>query len=312
MSAVTGIEPAAVAGASAVAKSAAKALADDEKEIEVLRRLAEEKGALDPAARAYAKRVAVKQQLRLKPWQLPGILLGVPRQYFQNEFFDDMAERLADVPEEELVTPRTSVAGPAMLGLGFTVEEPQLKAMYLNLLAAASDKRVQASAHPSFAEVIKQLSASEAESLAAVLKSPLHLPIIEIRVKAATAEKPQAEGATTAATHVLDWRNTGEQVLMPGGAMFVDNWIRLGLVTVDYASWLIAPQAYSWVDTNPEMVSARKQFDTEEFKRVEFTKGILKPTEFGRSFERVVISSEAKALPAAKSAESAGTEDPRS
>lgn len=108
-------------------------------------------------------------------------------EYFNTQFSDDMAERLADVPEEEIVSPRSSVAGPAMLGLGFALEEPQLKAMYLNLLAAASDSRVQETAHPSFAEVIKQLSAAEAESLAGVLQSPLHLPIIQIRVKAATS-----------------------------------------------------------------------------------------------------------------------------
>ena len=125
--------------------------------------------------------------------------------------------------------------GDTPLGLGFTLDEPQLKAMYLNLLAAASDKRVQDSAHPSFVEVIKQLSASEAESLAAVLKSPLHLPIIEIRVKSATADKPEAEGYQTVATHVLGWREGEEKIAEPVKAMFVDNWVRLGLVV-----WLVS------------------------------------------------------------------------
>jgi hypothetical protein len=142
-------------------------------------------------------------------------LAGVPRDYFDTEFRDDMADRLADVPEQELVTPRSSVAGPTILGLGFSLDEPQLKAMYLNLLATASDKRVQDSAHPSFAEVIKQLSAAEAEALAAVLQIGV-LPIVEIRLNAEPSTEteddpirkmtkqltPSPEGYTILATHV--------------------------------------------------------------------------------------------------------------
>ena len=102
---MSGLEPAAISGASAVAKTAAKALADDEKEIEILRRLAEESGELEPAARAYARRMAVKQEVRLRLWKLPSMLIGVPREYFQSQFYDEMADRMADVPKEEIVEP---------------------------------------------------------------------------------------------------------------------------------------------------------------------------------------------------------------
>jgi hypothetical protein len=196
-----------------------------------------------------------------------------------------------------------------MLGLGFTLEEPQLKAMYLNLLAAASDRRVQDSAHPSFAEIIKQLSASESQSLAAVLKVD-SLPIVEIRVAEPSATPPPAtdsglgiaavlaplvQSYTVFARNVLDWRSEGEQVVAPEGAIFIDNWVRLGLVAVGYTSAHADEAQYSWVETTPLMVAARKQHETGE-QRVTFQKGVLRPTEFGRLFERVVISSEPKAL----------------
>jgi hypothetical protein len=291
----TGIEPLAIKGASAVVRSAAKALEDDEKEVEALRRLAEQSGDLEPAARIYAKRVAVKQHIRLQLVRPLARLLGAPRDYFNSQFEDDMADRMADVPEEEIVTPRSSVAGPAMLGLGFTLEEPQLKAMFLNLLAAASDRRVQDSAHPSFAEVIKQLSASEAESLAAALRaSPL--PIIEIR---RTADAPD-EGYEIVATHVLDWTQDGQQVAAPERAMFVDNWVRLGLVIVDYGTSIAGAEKYSWAETAPLVATAREHYETDGVRRVHYQKGVLRATEFGRSFEQVVISSEPRALPAAK------------
>ena len=82
--------------------------------------------------------------------------------------------------------------------------------------------------------------------------------------------------------------------------MFVDNWNRLGLITVDYQSSFTDEDRYSWVETTPLMAAAREQHDTSDTKRVIFQKGILRATEFGRSFERVVISSEQKALTAAQ------------
>jgi hypothetical protein len=55
---MSGLEP---VGAGTVARAAARAERGDQKEREVLRQLAKESGALDPAARTYAKRLAVKE-----------------------------------------------------------------------------------------------------------------------------------------------------------------------------------------------------------------------------------------------------------
>jgi hypothetical protein len=81
----------------------------------------------------------------------------------------------------------------------------------------------------------------------------------------------------------------GEQVLAPERAVHIDNWLRLGLVTVDYISQLTKDTMYDWVEAAPLMVEARKRYDTDDVKRVVFQKGILRATDFGRAFGRVVI-----------------------
>jgi hypothetical protein len=320
MAAVTGIEPTAIAGAVAGAGKALdkinKAADEESRETDALLRIAEKSGDLDPAALLRAKRLVVRQHIRLKLLQPLGQLFGVPREYFNTQFADDMAERLADVPQEDIVSPLPSVAGPTMLGLGFSLDEPDLKAMYLNLLAAASDQRVQDQAHPSFAEIIKQVSASEAEALAITLKSGL-LPLVEIRLNTEPPPpgveqqspaamllagiNPSPHGFSVLATNVLDWHTDNKQVAAPFRGLHIANWVRLGLVTVDLTTFITHEDAYKWVETTPLMVEAREQYDTAENKRVIFQKGMLKVTEFGKAFERVVISAEAlKALPAAE------------
>jgi hypothetical protein len=287
---VSGIEGAAAAGAGkAIAKLAGKAMEEDPKDQEVLRRIAEGKGELDPAARARARRLAVKEHIRLKLWQPLARLFDVPSDYFQFQFEDDMADRLSDVPEEDWVLPRGSIAGPAIQGLGFTVEEPELREMYLNLLATASDTRVARSAHPSFADVIRQLTAEEARDLPDVVATgdiKTH-PIVEIRRQSIGPD--EGGGYIPLATHVLNWHENDQPIAAPERALWVDNWIRLGLVTVDYGAKLTQEERYSWVETTPLLVEARKQHDTAELKRIEYQLGVLRVTDFGQAFARVVI-----------------------
>lgn len=274
------------------AATAGKASEESPADRDALRQLAEKSAGLEPAARAYARRLAVEVQLRLKVWQPLGRLFGVKHDYFESQFEDDMASRLSNVPEEDLVEPRGSIAGPAIQGLGFTLEEPELRAMYLSLLATASDKRVAEAADPSFAEVIRQLSAEEARVLPQVLSDRQWHPIIEIRRKA----RPPASGYHRLNTHVLNWMALDTatdaapgEVAAPERALFVENWLRLGLVTVDYQMQMTDATHYEWVDTAPLVVMARQEHD-DEVERIHCGLGVLAVTDFGRAFARAVIA----------------------
>src|SRR4051812_17388195 len=49
--------------------------------------------------------------------------------YFAGPFQDDMAEKAASIPEEDIIEPKASIAGPALQGLAFAHEEANLKAL---------------------------------------------------------------------------------------------------------------------------------------------------------------------------------------
>lgn len=280
---MTGIEPSAIAGVAA--KAVGKAVEEDPKEKEQLRKIAEGNGALDPAARILAKRMVVKQHVRLKLLQPLGMLFGVSRDYFASDFETEMADRLQDIPEEDLVTPPMNVAGPVLQGISFTVDEPDLRAMYLNLLAAASDRRIQQAAHPSFAEIIRQIGPEEARWLAGVLLGGQE-GVAEIQAK----DKDPDGGYRVLATNVLDWIEVGgERISRPEHGLYVDNWQRLRLVDIDYASQLFGDGAYDWVESNPLFTALQSQH-TDEDTEVTFRKGTLRVTEFGRTFLHVVIA----------------------
>jgi hypothetical protein len=68
-----------------------------------------------------------------------------------------VAEKLKDVPPEEIVPPRVAVAGPTIEALRFAAEEPTMRELYANLLATSMTAKRQGKAHPAYVDIIRQL-----------------------------------------------------------------------------------------------------------------------------------------------------------
>ena len=74
----------------------------------------------------------------------------------------DVAEKLKDIPEKDICTPDPTVAGPVLEALKFAGHKENLREMYANLLAKSLNKNTTDKTHPSYVEVIKQLTVEEA------------------------------------------------------------------------------------------------------------------------------------------------------
>lgn len=284
---MTGGEVAAAALVGKVVNQAGKEVIEESKSIrKELLEHAKQTPEFEKAAKSYATRVAIRQEILTSLYKPIAKMLGVANDYFANDFEKDMAEKLADVPEESITAPKPSLAAPAMQQLAFSLDEPDLKEMYLSLLATASDSRKTDSAHPSFVEIIKQLSANELSVLSRILtRHDRYTPIV--RLKLVTAEQ---EGFNVLAQHIIQDNDelSGLPLYSKHLPTYVDNWVRLGLVEVNYTSWVTPPDAYDWVEARPETQRWKERLEVEEGKTVTFDKGIVYPTAFGLSFAGVV------------------------
>ena len=276
---MTGAEIAGIAGA--VARGAKGALEEDESTKAQLARIAEDTPEMQAAARAYAKRVEIRQQIVLKIMRPLGRLAGFSKDYFEDTFSDELAERLAGVAEEDVQSPAPNVAVPAMQALAYSLEEPNLKELYLNLLATASNKKNAQQTHPAFSDVIRQLAGDEARILGQVLRAGL-VPIVQVKVVSGGSHNIRHH-------NVIGYVNqaTGEPSENPQLSAWIDNWVRLGLVERDYANFFSDPKQYEWTAARPEVVRLREAGES-----VDFTKGLLRATDFGRRFATAVGSDE--------------------
>lgn len=206
------------------------------------------------------------------------------RIYFSEKFQQDISQKASAIPPEQIIEPKASIAGPALQGLAFTHEEANLKDMYLSLLATAMDGRVATEAHPAFVEIIKQLNSEEADLIRGVLQSQAPLAIAEVRITTVGIT-----GWGTLTTHLLNLRGsvTASPVENPRIPAMVDNWVRLGLVEVDYAKHLNAADSYAWVDGRPEVATYRLKYENET-QKINFQNGIITRTALGVQFAKAV------------------------
>lgn len=208
------------------------------------------------------------------------------RTYFDGKFAQDLSEKIASIPAESIVEPKASIAGPALQGLAFSHEEPDLKNMYLNLLATAMDGRVASYAHPAFVEIIKQMTSEEAHLIRGILCPPRLTAIVEIHSADAESLVPQY---SVAATHLLNLaENDGRTpVENPRLSAIVDNWLRLGLVAVCYDKYIPDDSQYEWVERRPEIARIRAM-PANANRKVTHQKGIIEPTQLGLQFATAV------------------------
>lgn len=208
------------------------------------------------------------------------------REYFQNKFAADLAEKTANIPPEHVIEPKASVAGPALQGLAFAHEEPQLKDLYLELLASAMDGRRAATAHPAFVEILKQLTSEEARLLRVPITAQGMLPSAQIY-----AIEKGTGGISLLFNHVgYTKAPDGSLVDIESLPAMVDNWARLGLVEVNYLVSAVdvdGADPYHWIQQHPAYLKAVAKVH-EQGHGIKVVPGSMRPTHFGQLFAKAV------------------------
>lgn len=199
-----------------------------------------------------------------------------------------VAERLKNVPPENIITPKPNVAGPALEALRYTGHESSLNDLYANLLASAMDKSSAEGAHPAFVEIIKQLTADEAKIVALFVRN-MALPIISLKYQ----YRKGIEGKKGGLAVITNYSHLG---IIAGceyphlTPTYLDNICRLGLAEIPVFFKYTTRGIYEPLEQAPE-IQARKleiEKNPEIEARIE-RKGLL-ITEMGKQFSRICLT----------------------
>lgn len=211
-------------------------------------------------------------------------------------------ERLSDVAEENIVEPQSEIAVPVIVANSYTSSET-LRLLYANLLAKAMDK-TERSAHPSYVEIIKQLSPDEALLLKSTSLLIQPTAICSIRWQKKTKFSNYIGFKLHSENIIRDFVDGAD--LLPyytprlttfspeKSALMLDNLLRLRLLDIPESKVLTDQNAYAHFFEDDFTKSLVIDEDSSERELAHIPMAIV-PTQFGKEFYRTCIETSVNA-----------------
>lgn len=199
-----------------------------------------------------------------------------------------VAERLKNVPPENIVTPKPNVAGPLLESLRYTGHESSLSDLYANLLAASMDKETAHGAHPAFVEIIKQLTPDEAK-LVGLFVHEIPFPLLSVRweYKNSTEEKSGGKDVLVNFSRLGLIAQCEFPQLTP---TYIDNLCRLGLAEAPAMFQYTSKGVYDDLENALEVQQLKTQIEQNPEWKCTFERKGLRITELGKQFARICVA----------------------
>ena len=199
-----------------------------------------------------------------------------------------LEKKLEKVKQSQIEEPDAHVAIPVLQALSYSMGSEELRNMYANLLAASMVKMTKDAVHPSYVELIKQMSPDEARILRFMAqKGRACQPLITLRIKLADGkgEIDQFKNFSILYRTVPDL-----QVRNPTSiAIAIDNLTRLGLLAIPEERFLTEDALYLPLENDSYMQSIKKSVVLTEKQGWEFHKHYIELSALGRAFVRICI-----------------------
>lgn len=87
---------------------------------------------------------------------------NITYRYKLEYFEEELKSKIIQIPQEHEHSPHLMIAGPTLEALKYAFDEEALREMYVNLLVSSMDARKDDIVHPSFVDIIRQLSPLDA------------------------------------------------------------------------------------------------------------------------------------------------------
>lgn len=209
------------------------------------------------------------------------------------QYKTELDKEIQSIPQQNLQEPKFQVVGPALDKSRYCVEEKALRAMFVQLISKSMDSRFLSKVHPSFTEIISQMSPLDADNICH-FKNDQRLPIAEYRL----IDKDDAYS-------VLQTNATpfNTQIPMRVQATSMQCLSRFGLINISYDEFITDPLAYRYFDVSQYSLQLRRSIPNASFgerrpfgdenimtKRIEIHKGSACITPLGQDFLAVCLA----------------------
>lgn len=232
--------------------------------------------ALQPGSKELGKSLGTLGQLvnvALDPFR--GFIWAYDK--FKQQLIADVEQALEvrEVPEERVTMPNPDVAIPSIEALRYS----RLSDRYVALLATAMDSETANDAHPSYVEILKQLTPDEARIIDFMPTPSGFEPVANL-----VCVLPEGAGVLMATRNLSLIAMDAACEHPENDGQYIDNLCRLGLLYIPEGKALMAGSAYDRLEGLK--YSQRIKASVEKTGEFQFEPGMIGITELGHCFRR--------------------------
>lgn len=208
---------------------------------------------------------------------------------------EQIAQEIIKIPEGNLQEPKLSIIGPALEASKYYIEEEELSEMFARLISSSMDSSKDSLVHPSYVEIIKQMTPLDAENLMNIVKGEDLIAQIRIDM--------DKNRYSIQNTHLfLGNPNCNDQNLL---APSIENLSRLKLIDVSYGTYSPEENAYDKFELMQEYAILKNGLEesrkavklgfmeknsVNDIKEVSIVKGLIEIPLFGKNFCNICLA----------------------
>lgn len=191
-----------------------------------------------------------------------------------------LADKLKNLEPEKIVPPEPYVAVPAIQAISYSMNNDVLRNLYANLIAKSMNTDTKDNVHPSFVEIIKQLSPLDAKLFNILCMNVIN-PIIDLGLKT----KGESGSIVLVNNITLINISTIESI-----SVSIDNLERLKLISIPYGTHYVNDNLYAPFYDHVIYKQYDNLYRESALDELKITKKIISITEMGKSFHKICVS----------------------
>lgn len=207
--------------------------------------------------------------------------------YKLEQFSDDLAKEIVKNNVTNFKEPDVSIVGPTIEAMCYSMDNEELRKMYIKLLATSVNADAANGAHPSFVEIIKRMDAVDAVIFKSLSKMEGYIPIANPRISIKGTNRHYI--SATPEWYMADLDHMGIDIFARSSS--VVRLSKFGLIELMYDR-TAGDKRCDWVPQSDELQRILHQFQRinpiQELE-IKWTDSILYVNDYGRQFAHVCL-----------------------
>lgn len=193
-------------------------------------------------------------------------------------FEQELSASINEIPPEKQIEPSLQITAQALENSKYCIEEKELREMFTSLISNSINSDFSQTIHPSFAEIIKQMSVVDAKILKKFKMASGGIPICHYYM-----EPPGKQGYTVIMENVF---LELPEISLDICSTSISSLVRLGLIQIPSGISFEDKKCYDTFKQHPQFLSLQNEFPNNKFS---IDERVVCLTPLGQSFVMVCI-----------------------